>query len=166
MAEKDKDEKSINLGIRKKFRDRKKIIKDRFISYFKEVLELKTDPHDIALGFAVGTFIAIIPTPGFNVFIALLVILIIKRISKVSMLIALAIWNPFTVIPIYALVFKLANSYFFTVDIVLLDIFFIDMIYNISRRYIFPLFIVSSAISILSYFIVLFAFMIKRRKIE
>ena len=45
-------------------------IKDRIKHHFAEVIRLKTSGHAIALGFAVGSFISILPTPGFSAFIA------------------------------------------------------------------------------------------------
>ena len=41
----------------------KKIL-SKLKNHFKEVIKLKEDPKSIALGFGIGTFIAILPTLG------------------------------------------------------------------------------------------------------
>ena len=69
-------------------------LKDKIKEHLKEVVELKTSPHSIAAGFALGTLIAILPTFGLGIFIGLALLLVFKKVSKVSMLISFAVWNP------------------------------------------------------------------------
>ena len=47
--------------------------------HFSEVIKIKRSPHSIALGFAVGTFLAILPTPGFSILLGLLIVLIYQK---------------------------------------------------------------------------------------
>ena len=42
-----------------------KYLKTRIKHHFGAVLKTKHSPHAIASGFAIGTLIAILPTPGF-----------------------------------------------------------------------------------------------------
>ena len=63
-----------------------KNFKEKFKKRLEEVLEIKTSPHSIAAGFAIGTFIAILPTFGLGLFIGIILLFIFKRISKISML--------------------------------------------------------------------------------
>jgi len=86
----------------------KKIIK-RIKEYLSEVIRIKTSPHSIALGFAIGTFIAILPTLGFTYLIATIVILVYAKESKIALFGALLLWNPFVLFPIYTLSYRLGD---------------------------------------------------------
>ena len=47
--------------------------------HFQEILEIKTTPHEIALGFSIGTFFANFPTLGLEFLIIFLLIIILKN---------------------------------------------------------------------------------------
>lgn len=47
-----------------------KSFKEKIMHHFHEALRIKKSPHSIALGFGIGTFIGILPTPGFGVLLA------------------------------------------------------------------------------------------------
>ncbi|MBU0466533.1 MAG: DUF2062 domain-containing protein [Nanoarchaeota archaeon] len=124
--------------------------------HLREVIELKTSPREIATGFALGTLLAILPTFGFGILMGLLVILIFKGISKISMIAAFAIWNPLVLIPIAALSYKIgdlilseAPKYTFRIEI-------INQVYVYSRRFILGNIIVATIFTIISYFVVYF----------
>ncbi|PIU72796.1 hypothetical protein COS79_01095 [Candidatus Woesearchaeota archaeon CG06_land_8_20_14_3_00_33_13] len=86
----------------------KRIIK-KLKEHFKEVLGIKTSPHSIALGFAIGTFIAIIPTFGFTYLIATIVMLVYAKESKLALFGALLLWNPFVLFPLYTLSYRFGD---------------------------------------------------------
>ena len=73
----------------------KKILNNRFI---KKALETNDPPERIARGVALGSFIAVTPTIGFQIYLCLLVALIIKanRLAAVAMTFVL---NPLIIIP-------------------------------------------------------------------
>ncbi|MBU0760635.1 MAG: DUF2062 domain-containing protein [Nanoarchaeota archaeon] len=125
--------------------------------HFKEVLEIKTAPKEIAAGFALGTFLAILPTFGFGVLIGLLVILIFKRVSKISMIVAFAIWNPLVLIPIAALSYKIGDIILSEVPRYSFKIEVINQVYVYSRRFILGNIIVATTFTIISYFVVYFS---------
>lgn len=56
--------------------------------------------HSIALGFAIGTFVGLTPTFGFQLILGVLLALRFKS-SKIAAALAVFITNPVTVIPIY-----------------------------------------------------------------
>ena len=62
--------------------------------HFKEVLRIKTSPHSIAIGFAIGTFLAIFPTLYLAIIPAIIITLIFKKISKIALFAAFVIWSP------------------------------------------------------------------------
>lgn len=74
----------------------KKYIRDRIHS----LLKLDDPPHKLALAFALGVFIAFSPTIGLHVMTCLLVASVF-RLSKLVMLTASFINNPWTIVPLY-----------------------------------------------------------------
>ena len=123
-------------------------------NHFIEVLKIKKSPHSLALGFAIGTFISIIPTPGLNILIGLLILTIFPKVSKLSLLGAIFFWNPVLTIPIYTLAYKLGDIIFSNEPIIRFNIVFLDYVYNLSRRLLLGSLILATFFSILSYFIV------------
>lgn len=69
--------------------------------YLLDVAAIKTHPHEIALGLAVGVFISTMPTPGVNILIGLLLLFFI-RMNKIALLAGLALVNPFLTPIIYS----------------------------------------------------------------
>jgi uncharacterized protein len=84
-------------------------IKRKVKQYFYEVARLKKTPHEIALGFAIGVFVGILPTPGFNLLIGMLIILLYKNVNKLSLFGGMALFNPLTTPPIVYLSNKLGK---------------------------------------------------------
>ncbi len=124
--------------------------------HFKEIIEIKTTPHEIALGFAVGTGIAILPTFGLGVFIGVLILLIFERISKVSMFIAFAIWNPIVLIPMAGLSYGIGDFILTKEPIIKFQIEFLNQIFVYTRRYFVGNLILTATLSTLSYGLVYF----------
>lgn len=125
-----------------------------FKKHMDEVMKTKTSPHSIALGFAIGVLIAILPTPGFSVLLGVLIVLIFKDISKYSLFIALAIFNPIFMIPFYILSYYIGNLLFSTEPVIVFNVVFWDAVYNYTRRYLVGNVIVAVVTSFVSYFVV------------
>jgi uncharacterized protein len=73
-------------------------------SWLRAILMLNDTPHSIALGTAIGVFIALTPTVGIQMLLVLLVGLITRplfRFNQMAGLIAVYLSNPLTMIPIY-----------------------------------------------------------------
>ncbi len=64
------------------------------------MLKARATPHDIALGFAVGSFWCILPTPGLSILLAFATAGLI-RMSRLSLVASVVVWNPLFVLPIY-----------------------------------------------------------------
>ncbi len=64
------------------------------------MLRAAATPHDIALGFACGTFWCVLPTPGLSILLALATAGLI-RMSRLSLVASVIVWNPLFVLPIY-----------------------------------------------------------------
>jgi len=63
---------------------------------------LDDSPHRIAMGFAVGIFLAFSPLLGLHTFLGLLIAFLIG-LNRVAVLVGVFINNPWTLIPIYGL---------------------------------------------------------------
>lgn len=87
-------------------------IKEKVQTHIRGLLFAQASPHEVALGFAVGTFIEILPLYGLKTLLSLLLASRVKKINKAALLSALAIWNSLFLIPIYSLSVKLGNYVF------------------------------------------------------
>lgn len=127
----------------------------RFKNYFLEVLRLKTTPHEIALGFSVGTFIEILPTFfGLDYIIAFIVILIYPKISKVSLFAALILLNFVILYPIHLLNYYIGNLIFSGNNVVYFNIEFWNNLINVSRRFLVGSLITAPIFSLITYYVI------------
>ena len=69
-------------------------------------------PHQMGLAFAIGTFISILPTPGFNILLASFLLSKWRHLHRAAMFASLSLWNAFVVAPLYSLSFKLGGWFF------------------------------------------------------
>ena len=77
--------------------------------HFHEVLRIKTKPNEIAIGFAIGTFFANFPTFGLEFLIITAIIVLFKKVSKISLFLAYAVFNPLITYPLIYLDYQLGN---------------------------------------------------------
>lgn len=142
-------------------------LKDKIKQHLKEVIELKTSPHSIAMGFALGTLIAILPTFGLGIFIGLGLLLIFKKVSKVSMLISFVVWNPLILALMYPLDYKVGDYILAGLPVKIYKIEFLNQLFVYSRRFIVGSIINAIIISIISYiFILCFAYKYQKKKVK
>jgi uncharacterized protein len=135
----------------------KKIFKryyEKVKNHFLEVLKVKTSPHEIALGFAVGTFVSVLPTPGLSILLAFLITLIFPKLSKLSLVGALIVWNPLVSSPLYYLSYRIGAWIIGGEPVIRFDVVFWDHVYNLTRRYLVGGTIVAFFSAIASYFVV------------
>jgi len=132
-----------------------KKIKDKIKKHLKEVIEIKTSPNSIAMGFALGTLIAILPTFGLGIFIGLLVLLIFKKVSKISMFISFAIWNPLVLALLYPLEYSIGNTILSDIPITKFRFEVLNQIFVYTGRFLLGSFILALITSIICYFIIL-----------
>jgi len=84
-------------------------------SWFRAMLMLDDSSHRIALGAAIGVFIAMTPTVGIQMLLVLALAMLARRwfrFNKMAALLAVYISNPLTVVPIYWFGYKLGTIYF------------------------------------------------------
>lgn len=129
--------------------------KEKIKRHFEEVIKIKRDPHAIASGFALGTFIAILPTFGFGIFIGLLLILIFKRISKISLLLSFAFWNPLILALIYPICYGAGSLVLSNIPSRTYEIEILNQIFVYSRRFLVGSFVLAVTLAIAGYLLVL-----------
>ena len=140
-------------------------VKKKLSSYLSDVLSIKTSPNSVALGFAIGSFIAITPTPGFSVLIGLLIVFLFRNVSKLALFVALAVWNPISVIPLHMLSLHIGSILFGSFPVVEYKLSLLDQVFVFSRRYLIGNLMIALFVSIISYFVVLVAVKKIERKV-
>ncbi|MEO9804751.1 MAG: DUF2062 domain-containing protein [Reichenbachiella sp.] len=123
--------------------------------HFIEVLKTKTSDRSVALGYALGSFIAISPTPGISILLGIAMVAIFKRLNKLSLFFAMAIWNVWTLSPIYWLSYKIGEAIFGEIPVVRFEFEQLDRVFDYTLRFMVGNLILSVPISILSYYFVL-----------
>ena len=88
----------------------------KIADYAKEIKTLNGDPHYIALGFAIGVFVAVTPTVPFHTVLAVALAFLL-RASKPAALISVWISNPFTVVFLYLASYKAGYLFFNDTDL-------------------------------------------------
>ncbi|MFH1238158.1 MAG: DUF2062 domain-containing protein [archaeon] len=142
-------------------------LKDKIERHLREVIELKTSPHSIAMGFALGTFVTITPTFGLGLFICLGLLFIFKKVSKISMFISFLVWNPITLALMYPLNYSVGNFIFADVPVKIYEVELLNQLFIHSRRFIVGSTINAAIISMTSYVLVLyFSYRYQRKKIK
>jgi uncharacterized protein (DUF2062 family) len=125
--------------------------KEKIVRQTKDILKSNNSPESIALGFALGTLIAILPTPGFGVFIALFIALFFKKMSKLAILVSFTFWNPIIVAPLYWLSYELGGLFFTPNPSIQFDLAIFDQLYHYSGKFILGNAMIAFLISPLSY---------------
>lgn len=83
--------------------------------WLRALLMLDGTAHQIALGAAIGMFVALTPTVGIQMLLVLLIAMLTRslfRFNKMAALIAVYVSNPLTVVPIYWFNYKIGTIYF------------------------------------------------------
>ena len=132
---------------------------------YRNIPRPKEDEHYLALGFAIGTGIAILPTPGLGVVLGVIIALIWKKINKLALFGAMAIFNPFTIVLLYELSFKLGDIFFGSARIIVYNITILDQVIHFTKRFLVGNAIIAVVTAALCYFIIKYSVRIYRKKI-
>lgn len=136
----------------------------KIIIICKNLAESNATPSSIALGFATGTLIAILPTPGFGIFIALLLALIFKNINKIGIIAAFSVWNPLILVPTYWLCYLLGDSVFTPDPSLHFDYELINQIYHHSGKFLIGNFFIAFSGALISYYGVFYFISLRKDK--
>ncbi|MBI5392506.1 DUF2062 domain-containing protein [Candidatus Woesearchaeota archaeon] len=130
---------------------KKTSFKEIYKEWYAQVAEVKTQPHEIAFGLALGIFLGIVPALGLHILFALLIIAIF-RVNKVALFIGLALTNPLVTPLIYSASLKIGGLILNTPRI---EISFNLITWSYIKHYIKPFLIgniiLATTVSFLSY---------------
>ncbi|WMJ71595.1 DUF2062 domain-containing protein [Cytophagaceae bacterium ABcell3] len=127
--------------------------RDNIKDYFQKIRNSEVSNHDLAFGFGLGSFIAILPTPGFGIFIAISLAYIFRRINKPSILFSFAVWNPLLLSPIHFFSYKLGT-------LIHPDLAhhegasLLQKVSVFAQEYLFGNFILAITLAVISYFVI------------
>lgn len=116
-----------------------------------DVLHTDGSAKRVALSFAIGTFIALLPTFGIGVFVGLLFLLLFPYLHKPALLSAFVVWNPFVQIPLYSLGIAIGAYLYSGMPVVTYDFVLLDQVIALTRRVLIGNLIVTSTLTLLSY---------------
>ncbi|AJF61783.1 TPA: DUF2062 domain-containing protein [Candidatus Woesearchaeota archaeon] len=133
----------------------RKHVKKHIDNHINELKKAEIKPHSIALGFAIGTFLSVV-APFINFWIAIALIIFFKQINKYSLFAALLLWNPLTLIPIYAMNYAVGNFLFGNSPIIEFEAMLLNYAYEFIRNFFAGGIVVAIPLSILSYILVKF----------
>jgi len=86
--------------------------KTRLAQKWHGFLYTEATPHSLALAFALGTLISVLPTPGLNIALAAGLTAVNKSLNRSGLFGAVAVWNAVVVAPLYALSYELGEFLF------------------------------------------------------
>lgn len=91
------------------------MLKDQFNKFKDRFVKIRGNPKDIALGFALGIYVALTPTMGVQMIIAV-TFAAIFRWNKIAAAAAVWVTNPLTAVPIYGLNYWVGTKVFFWME--------------------------------------------------
>ena len=89
------------------------MLKEKIRQFVEKVKKLNGDPHYVALGMAIGVFIAVTPTIPFHTVLAI-ALAILLNVSKPAAILGVWVSNPVTVIFLYFACYKTGYLFFKT----------------------------------------------------
>lgn len=120
--------------------------------YFHEFAKTPHSTHSIALGFGIGTLLALLPLSIFGIVIAIIVSFVYTKINRFALFGALIFWNPIVQIPFYLGSYEIGNFVFGAEPVSKFNFGFFNVAYDFSKRYVVGNLILSPILSLLSYF--------------
>ncbi|MCB9359227.1 DUF2062 domain-containing protein [Candidatus Woesearchaeota archaeon] len=127
----------------------------RIYDHFHEVVRVHKSPKSIAFGFCLGTLIAVLPTPGISILIGVLLVFLFKNINKFTLFGAMALWNPFTLVPVYYYSYAVGNFILGSSPIQEYKIVMLDQVFHYTKRFLLGNAVIAVIMAGLSYIIVL-----------
>jgi uncharacterized protein len=131
-------------------------LKVKLLRYYVGIVSQKTSIKSVAFSFSLGTFFAVLPTPGFGAFIGLFLIYLFKRLNSLSLMITFAIWNPLVLTPVYFLNFKIGDWICRSANFSEANLSFLSTIMEYSQSFLAGSLVTASVIALFSYFMVFY----------
>lgn len=114
-----------------------------------------SSPHSIALGFSVGTFIAMMPTPGLNIALGFLVAFLFRnKMNRLALFGAIFLWNPLITLPLAPIGYKIGGFLFPHNGSVDVSVTLFRKVFHFTQKFLVGITILSMAVSLVSYGII------------
>ncbi len=133
----------------------KSAIREKVTRFIERLTEPESSSQAIALSFSLGTLIAILPTPGFGIFIGLSLILIFRMLNKIAMVLAITMWNPLLQLPVYYVSYRLGSFLLNKSTPEVIEESWITLFTHHTQSFVLGNSILAALISVLSYIVVL-----------
>jgi uncharacterized protein (DUF2062 family) len=117
----------------------------------KELVSARSSPHEIALGFSIGTLISILPTPGFNFILGAIAVAVYRPVNKLAVFGAITFYNPIVMIPFYWASYQVGSLIYGLNPVVHYDVAAMNEAYDFTRRFLVGNVIVAVTTSALTY---------------
>jgi uncharacterized protein len=130
------------------------MVKQKLKRHIEDLRSINSTPHEIALGFALGTFVAILPTFGLGVLIGVLIIFLKKDVNKLALFAAFAVWNPIILVPINTLAFHIGDTLLQGAPIIEYYVSLANQVFHFTRRLLIGNIILSTMLTGISYYLV------------
>ncbi|HRU67279.1 MAG TPA: DUF2062 domain-containing protein [Bacteroidia bacterium] len=139
-----------------------RIDKESIRTFLVKIIRQNASPHRLALSFAIGTFIAILPLFGFGIILGLIVVMVFKQLNKPALMSAFVVWNPLIVVPLMAISYHI---FFGSAEVIKYKIELLNHLITFTRRFLVGHLIITADLSIISYLVIRFAaFLYELRK--
>jgi uncharacterized protein len=130
-------------------------LKKHVTDFFEKIRNSEVSNHNIALGFGLGTLIAILPTPGFGIFVAFFLAYLFRKvinINKASIVFSFVFWNPLFMSPVHFLSYKIGHM--INPDVADAGSGFLAQAVEFCKEYLFGNAIMAVGLSIIGYLII------------
>ncbi|NLJ08105.1 MAG: DUF2062 domain-containing protein [Sphingobacteriales bacterium] len=142
-----------------------RIDKERIRTFLVKIIRQNASPHRLALSFAIGTFIAILPLFGFGIILGLIVVMVFRQLNKPALMSAFVVWNPLIVVPLMAISYQIGDIFFGSAEVIKYKIELLNHLITFTRRFLVGHLIITADLSIISYLVIRFAaFLYELRK--
>ncbi len=133
----------------------KATIREKVTRFIERLTEPESSSQAIALSFSLGTLIAILPTPGFGIFVGLSLILFFPMLNKIAMVLAFTMWNPILQLPVYYASYWLGSVLLNKPTPEVIEESWITLLTHHTQSFVLGNGILAALISVLSYIVVL-----------
>lgn len=141
-----------------------KKMRDHVRKRVHDVVHQESSPESIAAGFAVGIAIGVLPSPGFGTILALALVLLFPKLSKLAVFAGLAVLNPLIEIPLFGVSLFLGSWLLGSPQVPVHDLSIIQQIMSQFEAFLLGNLIIAVILTTTAYFSVLYAVRALRKK--
>jgi len=125
---------------------------EKIKKHTQKTVNTKISDHKIGMSFAIGTFLCILPTPGFSIILGLTLAFAL-RLPKIAMIFSFLIFNPF-VTALLAVPSITLGRLLLTNSSEIADIGRIAQIFNATKEFFVGNIIIAAYLALLGYFVI------------